>query len=78
MKIEYVIFIKDSQTRLKILWEMYSDIEQAVEDHKELMQPDKLRRIVEKDVQDHLGEIDLYYLNNPFKRFEVTLEVLYQ
>lgn len=77
MNIQYGVFLKDTQSGLEILLELFDQVEDSIKYHKDASCLEYFQQLVRLYVQDHLGEIDQYYIDNPFKRFELTLEVLY-
>lgn len=80
MNIRYNIYVRDEMGGCgELLYSSHEDIYEAIAVHQDILNhTDVLRGFIATKFKDYAGEIDQYYINNPYKRFDVTLEVDYR
>lgn len=79
MKISYYLMIKDLLEGYEMVYFEYDSVLEGVLAHKEITTDKRvILKIIKSDFVEYTGEIDEYYLENPYKRFEATLEVGYE
>jgi len=75
MTITFLLIVRDGQGEFIV--DSYKDIEEAIEAHKRLETKQGLQEWIESWYKVYIGEVDQYYINNPFKRFDVDIIVHY-
>lgn len=79
MKIEYLVVIKDNVEGFELIYESFEDVHEAIKLHKKIYTDKSLfKGILLSDFSELSEGIDEYYLNNPFKRYDIILEVDYE
>lgn len=72
MKIEYTVSITDSYGAYYLV-QRFDNVEEAIALHEALDTPEELGHWV----MNNFVNIDHYYIDNPYKRFEVLIMVEY-
>ena len=72
MNVEYIVSIKDSYGA-EYLIQIFDNVEDAIAVHEVLDTPEELG----KWAVDNIKDVDQYYINNPYKRFDVIITVEY-